>query len=293
MNATHITSQSRRTPEWFASWFDSEHYHTLYAHRSGAEAARFIDALAERGTPAAGATILDLGCGAGRHSSYLAAKGFDVTGLDLSAESLRMARRNERANLRFVRQDMRAPFGTDRFDCVLNLFTSFGYFDAVEDNLTVVQNIAAALRPGGTVVIDYLNVRQAERRLMAAEEAERGGVAYRITRWTDAGHIFKRIVVDDRLGEPVEFVERVAKLGLDDFRFMFSLCGITLDAAYGDYALAAFDPDASPRLIVVGRRDRTRRALLPPGEILPDSADGFGRHAEVRREHRLRDAGRD
>jgi len=176
---------------------------------------------------------------------------------------------------------------------VLNLFTSFGYFEAVEDNLAVVQNVAAALHPGGTVAIDYLNVRHAERHLRAAEETDRDGVAYRVTRWTDAGHIFKRIVIDDHQGEPVEFVERVAKLGVDDFRFMFSLCGITPLAAYGDYALEPFDAEDSPRLIVVGRRDRTRASRLPAGEVLADAADGLGRHAEVRREHRLRHAGRD
>lgn len=44
MNATAITTHTQREPEWFAAWFDSEHYHKLYAHRSDAEAARFIDA---------------------------------------------------------------------------------------------------------------------------------------------------------------------------------------------------------------------------------------------------------
>ena len=138
MNATTIATQTRRAREWFAAWFDSAHSHKLYAHRSDAEAARFVDTLVERQILRPGAAVLDLGCGAGRHSRYLASRGFDVTGLDLWEESLRKARRGESATLRFVRQDMRAPFGVSRFDHVVNLFTSFGNFDDIEDHLAVV-----------------------------------------------------------------------------------------------------------------------------------------------------------
>jgi SAM-dependent methyltransferase len=288
MNAATITIHSRHEPDWFASWFDSAHYHRLYAHRSDAEAARFIDALIDRGHLTARSNVVDLGCGAGRHARYLASKGFDVTGLDLSEESLRMARLSEGPTLRFVRQDMRAPFGEGGFDHVVNLFTSFGYFEDVEDHLTVVQNIAASLRPGGSVVIDYLNVLEAERRLTPAEETERDGVHYRISRWADGRHIFKRIVIRDGGAPPAGFVERVAKLELADFRFMFALCGLEIDKTYGDYALAPFDPSSSPRLVIVGRKPAAAESA--PGEILPDAADGLGRHAEIRREHGLGNA---
>jgi len=254
MNAVGIQTSSRRTPEWFASWFDSTHYHRLYAHRGHAEAAAFIDALIHRGHLAAPAAVLDLGCGAGRHARHLASHGFDVTGLDLSEESLRQARAGARASLRFVRRDMREPFGVARFDHALNLFTSFGYFEDSGDHLAVVQNIAASLRPGGSAVIDYLNVRRAERRLTPAEAFERDGVDYRISRWADGRHIFKRIVVRERDAAPAVFVERVAKLGLEDFRFMFALCDLAVEHVYGDYALTPFDPETSPRLIVIGRR---------------------------------------
>jgi SAM-dependent methyltransferase len=276
MQAVETTTHPGHESDWFASWFDSTHYHTLYAHRSDAEAARFIDTLVDHGHLTPGAAVLDLGCGAGRHARYLASKGFDVTGLDLSAESLRTARLSEGPALRFVQQDMRAPFGVRAFDHVVNLFTSFGYFEEIGDHLTVVQNIAGALRPGGSVVIDYLNTRVAERRLVPYEESTRDGVTYRITRWTDAGHIFKRIAIDDGRGAPVEFVERVAKLGLEDFRFMFALSGLSMAETYGDYTLAPFDVETSPRLIVLAAR-----------QALPDAADGLRRHAEVRREHRL------
>src|SRR5262245_32846862 len=107
MNAAAAT---RQTPTgWFATWFDTVHYQKLYAHRDQKEAAGFIDQVTARLRPGPDAVMLDLGCGTGRHATYLASKGFDVTGLDLSAESIAMARQNAGRNLRFVRGDMREP----------------------------------------------------------------------------------------------------------------------------------------------------------------------------------------
>src|SRR5262249_12683163 len=138
-----------RTAEWFSTWFDSAHYHQLYAHRDDDEAARLIDGLIEHDLLTPGSHVLDLGCGTGRHARHLAGRGFDVTGIDLSAESLKRAKAGERANLRFLRQDMRLPFRAGPFDHIVNLFTSFGYFDDSSDHMAVVHNIATALRPGG------------------------------------------------------------------------------------------------------------------------------------------------
>jgi SAM-dependent methyltransferase len=263
-------------PEWFASWFDSEHYHRLYAHRDDREAGPFIDRLIARLRPAVGADVLDLGCGSGRHARRLASHGFRVTGLDLSTESLALARQRaradatSRASLRFVRQDMRQPFGDDAFDHVFSLFTSFGYFEDPSDHLTVVRNMAASLRPGGWLVLDYLSVRDAERRLLRSPEETiaRDGVTYRITRWSDSDAIYKRIAI-----EGVEHVERVAKLTLEDFRFLFALNGLRVEEIYGDYQLSPFDAESSPRLILLARRSA--------GEVLPDAADRLGRHAQV------------
>lgn len=295
MKAAASDRQTSSKPEWFAAWFDSAHYHRLYAYRDQAEAARFIDNLIARGHLSAGAAVLDLGCGSGRHSRYLNAKGFDVTGLDLSAESLKLAKSGEGPHLRFVRQDMRQAFGAGAFDHVVNLFTSFGYFDDEADNLSVVHNIATALKPDGTLVLDYLNLRYAETHLRPDEIVEHGEVMYHLSRWRDAGHIYKRIVVDDpKSATPLEFVERVAALAIEDFRFMFSVCGLEAIATYGDYGLAPFDETSSPRLILVARKVRdglAARAL--PGQALADATDGLGRHAEIRGEHQLRHAKRD
>jgi SAM-dependent methyltransferase len=287
MNAT--AARQVPQPEWFASWFDSAHYHKLYAHRDAREAAAFIDQLIDRRQIEAGAAVLDLGCGAGRHATHLASKGFDVTGIDLSAKSLEQARPHESSRLRFVRQDMRCPFGTNAFDCVLSLFTSFGYFDDPADNVTVVHNVARALKPGGRVVLDYLNSRQAETRLTPEEVTACDVVVYRLSRWIDRDNIFKRVVIDDPgAGVPAEYVERVAKLTLEEFRFMFAVCDLRIDATYGDYQLSPFDLETSPRLIIVAKKTACWfDEQLPSREVLANAAHGLRRHPEIGRKHRL------
>jgi SAM-dependent methyltransferase len=255
MNTAVATQTTTEQREWFDSWFDSVHYQRLYAHRDEREAARLIDVLIDRLRPVNGSAILDLGCGSGRHARHLASRGFNVTGLDLSPASIEQAKRNEHDRLRFVRGDMRQPFGTGAFDHVFNLFTSFGYFEDPADHLLVIRNIAQSLRPGGKLVLDYLNVRHAESQLTPHETVERRDVRYRISRWAEAAHIRKRIVIEQAGSkEHIEHVERVAKLSLLDFRMMFALYGMTIEAVYGDYRLGAFALGTSPRLILVATK---------------------------------------
>ena len=255
MQETYTSWQPTADSEWFAAWFDSVHYHRLYAHRDMDEAADLVDALVRRLAPPSGAAILDLGCGSGRHARRLAAHGFAVTGIDLSAASLSRARERPGARVLFVRQDMRRPFGTRSFDCVVSLFTSFGYFADPADHHAVVDNIARALRPGGRVVLDYLNVARVEAHLVREEVAACAGIVYRVSRWSDAAAIYKRVVVEDPAApEPVSFVERVTKLAPRDFARLFAGAGLVVEALFGDYALGAFDAQASPRLILVARK---------------------------------------
>lgn len=260
--------------EWFASWFDSPHYHRLYGKRDESEAARFVDRLTARLAVTPAARVLDLGCGAGRHARRLAAKGLDVTGLDLAANSIREARKHEHANLRFRRHDMRVPFGRQRFDYVFNFFTSFGYFSDRREHLAVVRNMATALRPGGRLVLDYLNSRYAEARLAPREKTEIDGAAYELTRWTDRRHFFKRIVITNADGASAEYRERVAGFTLDDFDGMLAAHHLNLEAVYGDYNLGAYDTVRSPRMILIARkpghaRERCLRTRLSVSGVTP------------------------
>jgi len=247
-----MRTPSVTTPAWFETWFDTPDYHRLYAGRDNSEATAFVDRLVRRLAPTPGARMLDLGCGAGRHARALARHGFDVTGLDLAGETIRRARRHETPTLRFVHQDMREPFGRERYDFVFSSFTSFGYFGEDGEDDRVVRNIAAALRAGGTLVLDYLNVAWSERRLVPAERKEIDGHRYDIARWSDAAHFFKRIETGEPgAGRRQLHEERVAKFRLADFQRMLGRRGLEIEAAFGDYELGPYDADASPRLIVV------------------------------------------
>ena len=257
---TTVESIAPERSDWFESWFDSSHYHKLYAHRDETEAARFLDELMARLRPRHGACVLDLGCGAGRHSRHLASKALSVTGMDLAAASIREAKQFEQPRLRFLRHDMRVPFGRNVFDYVFNFFTSFGYFDEPGEHVAVVRNIATSLRDGGRLVLDYLNVRHAETRLLSEEVKKIDGVVYRLTRWTDAEHVFKRIVVDAGGTRPLEYVERVAKFTLGDFERMFASHRLTIEEVHGDYRLSSYDDLHSPRMILVARKRSARRA---------------------------------
>jgi SAM-dependent methyltransferase len=252
---SHTPPPARRPSEWFASWFDSAHYHRLYANRDESEAAGFVEALTEWLPLVPGSAALDLACGAGRHARQLASTGLRVTGLDLSAASIRQARTFGGPALRFRQHDMRVPFGQGAFEYVFSFFTSFGYFDRPGEHLRVVRNIARALRPGGTLVLDYLNHVTAARRLVRDETKVVDGIGYHLTRWADACALYKRIMIDEgEAASSLEFVERVARFGVDDLRRMCSRYDLEIAEVFGDYALTPYDAESSPRLIVVARK---------------------------------------
>ena len=119
--------------------------------RDRREVARLIDVL---GLPA-GSRVLDCPCGQGRHAHLLAETGFDVDGVDYSPDLLEIAkRRGTGPTLRYHRADMRRlpARWTGRFDAVVNLFTSFGFFANPADDARVIGEFARVLAPGGTLV---------------------------------------------------------------------------------------------------------------------------------------------
>ena len=103
-----------------------------------------------------GQAVLDLACGHGRVAVPLAAMGVRVTGLDRSPGFLARAREaaaRQGVEVEWVEGDMRRLPWRDRFDAAFNVFTSFGYF-VDEENLEVLRQVAAALRPGGRFLLE-------------------------------------------------------------------------------------------------------------------------------------------
>ncbi|MCO6489125.1 MAG: class I SAM-dependent methyltransferase [Phaeodactylibacter sp.] len=240
--------------EWFEDWFDSPYYHILYKNRDESEAEGFIDRLLETLEPRPGARILDLACGRGRYSRHLAEKGFDVTGVDLSVQSITFARRFERNNLSFFTHDMRLPFRANYFDYIFNFFTSFGYFENEKDDIKTLKNVAAGLRAEGTFVLDFFNSAYVINRLTGSEEKEVDGIRFKLHKRIEGRHVVKTIDVQDQ-GKDWHFEERVRLFTPEDFERIFRDAGLRIRKTYGDYQLRPFHPENSPRLILVAQQN--------------------------------------
>jgi SAM-dependent methyltransferase len=246
---------------WYKDWFNSGFYHKLYFEHDEKAAGDFIQRLLTHINPAPGSRMLDIGCGRGRHSKILASRGYDVTGFDLSPNSIQWAKQFEKENLHFVIHDMRLPFYSNYFDFAFNFFTSFGYFRTRREHDAAMRTIATALRQGGSFIIDYLNTHYVENHLIPYETKQVGETRYEMNRWDTATHFFKKIIVHDpSLIEPLEFTEEIAKFSLGDFTDMLSYQGLQIQDVFGDYQLSRYDIVATPRMIILAKGGINKKA---------------------------------
>jgi SAM-dependent methyltransferase len=240
---------------WFLDWFNSPYYHQLYFKRDEDEAARFIRQLVQHLQPSPGATMLDLACGRGRHAISLASMGFDVTGIDISADSIHEALQFEKENLHFYQHDMRLPFRMNYFQYAFNFFTSFGYFRTEREHYNAIRTVAQSLKQEGVFMMDFLNVHYAEDHLVHKHDETFGTVNYFITKWYDENHFYKKVIVeDDDLEEPIVFTEKVAKFTLGDFNDMFAYYDLQIQEVFGNYEFGNYDVKKSPRLIMLAKK---------------------------------------
>ena len=242
-----------KEPCWFEQWFDSPFYHLLYKNRNANEAQFFIDNLVKELALNKGAKILDLACGKGRHAIHLNSLGYIVTGIDLSEESIAIAKKSEKETLAFFVHDMRELYWSNYFDCVLNLFTSFGYFDDENDNLKTLQSVYDSLKPGGVFVIDFFNAAKITRELIAAEIITVDDTEFHISRQIKDDYIIKNIeVLKGTTSE--HFMEKVQLLQPEHFQKWFASTGFEIMNVWGNYSLAEFNAETSDRLIITGRK---------------------------------------
>lgn len=238
---------------WFEDWFNSPYYHLLYKNRNDDEAKLFMDNLLNFIKPIPNWHLVDLCCGKGRHSMYLNEQGFDVTGLDLSENSIKEASRSSSDSLSFYVHDMRKEKPGLKAQMVLNLFTSFGYFDTIEEHEEVFQSVYKMLNYKGVFILDYLNSDFVTKDFPLNEQKEEGGVTFNINKQVSEGFIEKNIQFED-LGKSYSFQERVRAFTQKDFIKMFESNGFKLIRSFGDYELTPFKKDESPRLIMVAQK---------------------------------------
>lgn len=201
------------------------------------------------------ARILDLCCGAGRHSLELSRRGFDVVGVDRTAryiEKAKQAALQDRLNVQFVVGDMREYCAPGEFDIVLNLFGSFGYFEDADDDRSVVEHMYASLRPGGKFLIETMGKEILARDFQARDWTEIGDLLVLWERkisqdWRRVNSRWIAIKDNQRLEHRVS----VRSYSAVELSALLYECGFAKVRAYGD--LEGIDYDhAAKRLVVLG-----------------------------------------
>jgi SAM-dependent methyltransferase len=251
-----------RSHDWFRSTFD-EMYPVLYANRSHQEAVDFVTHLAERFS-LRGEEILDLGCGTGRHLRALFELGARPVGLDLSVPLLLIAH-DKSPLVPLVRGDMRRlPLRTGVFRAVLLMFTTFGYFRSHEEDLEVVREIARVLAHEGTLVLDYVNVPYLRKTLIARSGRLIREMCAEEKRWIEPVGPFlhkETRVGPMRDGSFRTYHERLRLYEREEIEAMLLENNLRIVARLGDYRGGEFDPELSPRFIVLAIRAGSARAI--------------------------------
>lgn len=240
---------------WFehdAFWRDT--YEVMFSPDSFRRASEDVDCVLSL----AGTTprqVLDLCCGPGRHAIPLAQKGLAVTAVDLSHFLLDVARKNARdvgVSLEFIHSDMRHFVRPSAFDLILNLNTSFGYFESRDDDMKVLSNMFQSLRPGGTVVIDVVGKELIGRRGDRITDLSDGSTCIQriqiVNEWTALDSEW--ILVRQDFARRYRFTHRL----YSGYELRVAMESVGFEASlFGDFAGSPYGPD-SQRLVVAGRK---------------------------------------
>lgn len=240
-----------KNKDWFTEWFNTKYYHILYKDRNDNDAQLFMKNITEYLRLPKTAHILDLPCGKGRHAVYLNSLGYQVTGADLSENSIQEAKKFENEKLQFYVSDMRAPI-EQSYDAIFNLFTSFGYFDDDHEDLLILKNIKKALYKNGVFVFDFLNATFVKKHLVTEEVKIIDGIQFDINRAIKNGFIYKNIsfFADEKQHE---FTEKVKYLDVKKMIDYLENVGFSIEHIFGDYELTDFNESTSNRLIIVAK----------------------------------------
>jgi ubiquinone/menaquinone biosynthesis C-methylase UbiE len=145
---------------WYVDFFRND-YLNVYGHMFTEERAQKEAGFVARALELKpGDSVLDLCCGQGRHSVQLAKLGLRVTGLDLNRDYVELASAAAKASkvaLETVAADMRAIPFENKFEAIVNMYSSFGYLESEAEDLKVLESAARALKAGGRLLLDMLN----------------------------------------------------------------------------------------------------------------------------------------
>ncbi len=244
---------------WFEDAFNQD-YERIYFHtftdQRNAEEADFIESVLGL---APGSELLDLACGHGRHALLLAARGYQVTGIDLSKRFIERARHDaeeKKLPAHFEVGDMRLLPYTDRFHGAYCYFTSFGYFPHRE-NVTVLEQVSKALKSGGRFLVDTINRDHALHRIeteprrweqVAPDFIYLEDVSFNAR--TSRAHTH-RIILDGSARRELDFDLRL--YSLSEMEELLEAAGMKIVAAYGDTDRSPFSV-SNRRMIVISEK---------------------------------------
>ena len=241
--------------EWYKEWFSNKLYLELYSNRNEKEAEDLINLIQRTISIHTGSKILDVCCGSGRHSIALAKRGYDVTGFDLSKYLISQAVKEKKKlienniKLNFMIKDMRKFDFGNSFDAVINVFSSFGYFDNDKENFSVFSNANKSLKEKGFFAFDYMNESYLKTNLIKFSKSVINGKTIRQKR-----RIENDFVIKDILTENKTYTERVKLYSLKDIYNALSSFNFRVINIFGDYFGNNFNLDKSKRLIVFAQK---------------------------------------
>tara|TARA_B100001057_G_scaffold140118_1_gene139802 strand:+ start:165 stop:905 length:741 start_codon:yes stop_codon:yes gene_type:complete len=240
--------------DWFKLWFNSKYYHILYSNRSQSEANIFIDNIISRLALKKQHNILDLGCGKGRHAFQLSKYFNEVDGLDLSEKSINKAKEFSKENLQFHKGDMRDFDLQKKFSYIFNLFTSFGYFDDISQNINVLNCCNKQLKSNGFLLIDFLNPKLIKKKIIIEENKLIDGVHFNIKKSIKNNHIIKNINILDG-DEKSFFQERVQLFDIENFKSLFNQTGFELAKSFGNYQLDSYSENSERSILWAKKKE--------------------------------------
>jgi SAM-dependent methyltransferase len=242
--------------QWYREFFDDLYLRVYQPLEAPEQVRREVDFIVKALDLPAGAKVLDLCCGQGRHSLELARRGFQVVGVDLSEALLYAARKraeSEGLSVTFLHCDMREIDFADEFDAVINMFTSFGYLESEAEDEKVLGKVAQALKSGGKFLLDVVNRDRLVRDFQAREwhAADEGWLVLEERTFDHlSGRMETRWVCVARDGVRYERLSSVRLYTASELRTMLERAGLKVTNLFGDYDGSPYSWD-SQRLIVV------------------------------------------
>jgi SAM-dependent methyltransferase len=223
------------------------------------QATEQIDALLELLDLAPDARIADIPCGVGRHSVELADRGFSVTAVDATLSYLETAKERDRnteteGTIEFIHEDMREFRRQKSFDAILNLYTSFGYFEERDDDERTARNFCESLKPGGKLVMGLTSKEtlagKFEKRTWNEQDGKYILEEHEISddwNWIDN----RWMIVDD--GDMTEFSVSHRLYSAFELSELLRHAGFSDVSVYRDFDGSAYDEN-SEQLVVVAQK---------------------------------------